>query len=79
MSSHLGAFLSDLVEQIGQSDEILDQRHYRLLVNLSAVEKVTPKNHMTPHLIRLYCVFHAYFTRLSCVFHAFVFFICRKH
>lgn len=62
MSLCLKGFLSDLVQQIGQSNVILDQRHYRLLLNLSALEKVTPETRLKPQphchlnwlLMRLY-------------------------
>lgn len=46
MSSHLRDLVTDLIEQIGQTNELLDQRHYRLLLNLSAVEKVKCFNHL---------------------------------
>lgn len=37
----LGELTKDLAQQICESNLVLDQRHFRLLVNLSAVEKVT--------------------------------------
>lgn len=40
MSSCLHSFVQDLVHQISDSNEWLDQRHYRLLLNLPAIEKV---------------------------------------
>lgn len=37
----LGELTKDLAQQICETNLVLDQRHFRLLVNLSAVEKVT--------------------------------------
>lgn len=38
--SCLDSFVKDIVQQIDDANEMLDQRHYRLLLNLPAVEKV---------------------------------------
>lgn len=40
MSLCLHGFVKDIVRQIFNSNEWLDQRHYRLLLNLPAIEKV---------------------------------------
>lgn len=40
MSLCLHSFVKDIVRQIFDSNEWLDQRHYRLLLNLPAIEKV---------------------------------------
>lgn len=36
----LGDLIKDLAQQICDRNLVLDQRHFRLLVNLSAIEKV---------------------------------------
>lgn len=36
----LGDLIKDLAQQICDTNLVLDQRHFRLLVNLSAIEKV---------------------------------------
>lgn len=33
--------VEDLVQQLNDTNTVLDQRHFRLLVNLSAAEKVS--------------------------------------
>lgn len=40
MPSSLDSVIKDIVQQIGDAHEILDQRHYRLLLNLPSNEKV---------------------------------------
>lgn len=69
MSYGLRSFVKDLVHQISDSNEWIDQRHYRLLLNLPAVEKVhfgciecvSNKSPFFVYLIKIFEIFDLYF------------------